>query len=85
MGATNGGIVLEFRLLGAFEVSVGGRTLALPGNRPRALLAALVLRPNCLLGVGDLAEAVWDVPPSAPESNIRTYVAGLRRRSGRSR
>jgi len=78
-GATNGGIVLEFRLLGAFEVLVGGRALVLPGNRPRALLAALVLRPNCLLGVGDLAEAVWEVPPSAPESNIRTYVAGLRR------
>ena len=71
--------MLEFRLLGAFEVSVGGRTLVLPGNRPRALLAALVLRPNCLLTIGDLAEAVWEVPPSAPESNIRTYVAGLRR------
>ncbi len=79
VGATNGGIVLEFRLLGSFEVSADARTVVLPGNRPRALLAALVLRPNCLLGVSELAEAIWEVPPSAPESNIRTYVAGLRR------
>jgi DNA-binding SARP family transcriptional activator len=39
------------------------------------VLAALLLRANATATVGYLASAVWETPPVAPESNIRTYVA----------
>ncbi len=55
------------------------------GSRQRAVLAALLLRANETAGIGYLTEAVWDAPPAAPASNLRTYVAGLRQRLGASR
>lgn len=70
---------MEFRTLGPFEVRNAGRPIALGGPRQRAVLAALVARANELASVPYLTESVWDVPPVAPESNLRTYVAGLRR------
>jgi len=70
---------MEFRTLGPFEVRHAGRPIALGGPRQRAVLAALVARANELASVPYLTESVWDVPPVAPESNLRTYVAGLRR------
>ncbi|SDD11293.1 AfsR/SARP family transcriptional regulator [Actinokineospora iranica] len=71
---------MEFSLLGAVEARHAGAAVDLGGRRQRALLAALLLRANSFAGVGYLAESVWETPPAAPESNIRTYVAGLRRR-----
>lgn len=70
---------MEFRTLGPFEVRHAGQPIALGGPRQRAVLAALVARANELASVPYLTEAVWDAPPVAPESNLRTYVAGLRR------
>jgi DNA-binding SARP family transcriptional activator len=65
----------EFRLLGPLEVYENGVPLSLGGRRQRAVLAALLLRANATATVGYLASAVWETPPVAPESNIRTYVA----------
>ncbi|MEU0533573.1 AfsR/SARP family transcriptional regulator [Amycolatopsis tolypomycina] len=73
---------MEFRLLGPLEVEHEGETPAVGGRRQRSVLAALLLRANSVAGIGYLAEAVWEKPPVAPESNIRTYVAGLRRMFG---
>jgi DNA-binding SARP family transcriptional activator len=70
---------VEFRLLGPLEVRHAGETVALGGQRQRSVLAALLLHANSLAGVGYLAQAVWEKPPVAPESNLRTYVVGLRR------
>ncbi|AOS63853.1 DNA-binding transcriptional activator of the SARP family [Actinoalloteichus hymeniacidonis] len=56
-----------------------GQTVSMGGRRQRSVLAALLLRANEVAGTGYLAEAVWETPPVSPESNIRTYVAGLRR------
>lgn len=66
----------RFRLLGALEV---GEVERLGGPRQRAVLAALLLRANDTASIGYLTRAAWDDPPMAPESNLRTYVAGLRK------
>ncbi len=39
----------------------------------------LLLHANQAVSVAQLAEAVWESPPVSPESNLRTYVAGLRK------
>ncbi len=70
---------MEFRILGPLEVRHAGRPVALGGPRQRAVLAALVARANEPASVPYLTDAIWDTPPVAPESNLRTYIAGLRR------
>ncbi|MGH3171231.1 MAG: AfsR/SARP family transcriptional regulator [Trebonia sp.] len=73
---------MGFRLLGPLEACFSGESLTLGGPRQRAVLAALLMRANRVSTMEYLTEATWDKPPAAPESNIRTYVAGLRRRLG---
>jgi DNA-binding SARP family transcriptional activator/tetratricopeptide (TPR) repeat protein len=73
---------MEFRLLGPVEVVRDGVALGLGGPRERAVLGALVLRANEFAGVSYLVDAVWESAPASPETNLRTYVAGLRRRLG---
>ncbi len=49
------------------------------------MLAALLLRANRPVRVGQLVEAVWERAPASPETNVRTYCSGLRRRLGAGR
>jgi DNA-binding SARP family transcriptional activator len=71
---------MRFRLLGALEIGLQEGTVArLGGPRQRTVLAALLLRANDVASIGYLTRAAWEHPPAAPESNLRTYVAGLRR------
>lgn len=77
---TGGSVALEYRLLGPVEVWSGGRRLSLGGPKPRALLAALLLRPGRVVPAGTLIDAVWgDEPPESARAMIQTYVHGLRR------
>lgn len=76
---------MEFRLLGPLEAVRDGARIELGGPRERAVLAALLLRANEIASVGYLVDSVWDRPPASPETNLRTYVSGLRRRLGRDR
>jgi DNA-binding SARP family transcriptional activator len=76
--------VVEFRVLGPLEVRHAGASVPLGGPRQRAVLAALLFRANEVVTAGYLAEAVWEAAPARPESNIRTYVAGLRERLRRA-
>ncbi|GGS46354.1 AfsR/SARP family transcriptional regulator [Actinokineospora fastidiosa] len=76
--AGDGGV--RFRVLGPVEIQHGEQVVTVAGPRQRAVLAALVVHAGAAVTVARLVDAVWDVPPSAPESNVRTYVAGLRRR-----
>lgn len=73
------GVLMEFRLLGELEVWHDGRALELGGPRQRAVLAALLLRANAVATVDYLCDAVWRRLPASPATNLRTYVAGLRR------
>ncbi|SER71491.1 DNA-binding transcriptional activator of the SARP family [Lentzea xinjiangensis] len=70
---------MRYRLLGPLQISRGGVELRPGGPRQRALLAALALHANETVSFEHLSEAVWESPPAAPESNIRTYVAALRK------
>ncbi|MFD8305186.1 BTAD domain-containing putative transcriptional regulator [Streptomyces sp. NPDC059690] len=70
---------MEFRLLGPVEVRHDGEVLALGGPRQRAVLAVLALRANEVVTVRTLVEAVWETAPASADTNIRTYVAALRR------
>ncbi len=70
---------MRYRLLGPLQIRRGGEELRLGGPRQRAVLATLALRANETVSFEHLSEAVWESPPAAPESNIRTYVAALRK------
>ncbi|GAB2965763.1 tetratricopeptide repeat protein [Amycolatopsis acidiphila] len=70
---------MEFRVLGPLEARGDDGPVELGGPRQRAVLAALLLRANSPLSLGELSAAVWDEPPDAAGSNLRTYVARLRR------
>jgi DNA-binding SARP family transcriptional activator len=60
------------------EICTAGMIVRLGGPRRRAVLAALLLRANTVASIGYLIRAAWENPPAAPESNLRTYIAGLR-------
>ncbi|NKE63878.1 SARP family transcriptional regulator, partial [Lentzea sp. PSKA42] len=50
---------VRFRVLGPLAVEVDGREVTLPGGLCRALLAALLLRPNEVVPVDELVARVW--------------------------
>ena len=72
--------MLEFGVLGPLDVRTDGRTVALGGARPRAVLAVLVLHANQPVSAERLAVALWgeDAPPSAVKT-VQVYVARLRK------
>src|SRR4029453_9633142 len=70
---------LEIRLLGPFEVAVGGRPVDVSGNKRHGLLA--LLPPPCGRGGGvdDLIDALWgEELPAAPRNALQHHVARLR-------
>ncbi|MFC1437352.1 BTAD domain-containing putative transcriptional regulator [Streptacidiphilus sp. N1-10] len=71
---------LWFGLLGTLEVRQDGVPVAVPARRQRALLAALLFRSNQVVGLDELAEAVWQSRPTeAAATTLRSYVMRLRR------
>lgn len=71
---------MEFRILGAIEASVDGRDVPLGGQRPRLLLAALLLNAGRTVGTEELVDAVWDTrPPSSARTQLAIHVSGLRK------
>jgi DNA-binding SARP family transcriptional activator len=70
---------MDYRLLGPVEVRQEGNVTPLGGPRQQAVLSALLFRANSVSSMSYLTEAVWEKPPTAPESNLRTYISALRR------
>ena len=71
------------RLLGPLELEVDGVANAVSGLRPRALLTALLLRPNAVVPAHALAEAVWgDAQPDNVNNALHITVARLRKALG---
>jgi DNA-binding SARP family transcriptional activator len=71
----------RFGLLGPLTLSVGDRVLPTPPAKERVVLAALLLKANRAVPLGELIEAVWG--PDAPRSalgTLRDYVKELRKR-----
>jgi len=70
---------MRFHLFGPIEVRVDDRPLPVGGPRQRAVLGALLLTPGVVVPTERLIHRVWDRPPGSAESNVRTYIARLRK------
>jgi DNA-binding SARP family transcriptional activator len=74
---------LEFGLLGPLVVRRNGLAVPVPGGKPRAALAALLLNADQLATVDQLAGVLWgpDPPPSARVS-VQNHIKLLRQALG---
>jgi basic membrane lipoprotein Med (substrate-binding protein (PBP1-ABC) superfamily)/DNA-binding SARP family transcriptional activator len=71
---------VDFRLLGALEVSAGEVSADLGPPKQRALLAILLLHAGEILPIDRLIELLWgDNPPRTAEHSIQIYVSNLRK------
>jgi predicted ATPase/DNA-binding SARP family transcriptional activator len=72
---------VEVRLLGPLElVSVGGKSIPLPGGKPRLVLALLALDAGRVVSVERLVEGLWgENPPATAAKIILGYVSRLRK------
>jgi predicted ATPase/DNA-binding SARP family transcriptional activator len=70
---------LEIRVLGPFEVLVGGRPADVGGSKRQALLAMLALGNGRVVGVEMLVDGLWGAElPAAPRNALHHHVARLR-------
>ncbi|HEY6583928.1 MAG TPA: AfsR/SARP family transcriptional regulator [Gaiellaceae bacterium] len=76
----------EFFVLGPLEAVVEGGPLQLQAEKPRALLALLLLRRNRVVPVAELIDDLWgDDPPETATSALQVYVSQLRKAIGADR
>ncbi|SFP74389.1 DNA-binding transcriptional activator of the SARP family [Geodermatophilus dictyosporus] len=71
---------MNIRLLGAFEVTAAGRTLALGGTKQRAVLAMLALQANRVVPIDSLITGLWHEAPRSAVNAVQVHVSQLRRR-----
>jgi predicted ATPase/DNA-binding SARP family transcriptional activator len=70
---------LEIRLLGPFEVVVGGRQAALTGSKRHAMLAMLALQQGRVVTIDALVDALWGHDlPAVPRNAVQHHVTRLR-------
>jgi predicted ATPase/DNA-binding SARP family transcriptional activator len=70
---------LEIRLLGPFEVLVGGAPADVGGSKRQALLAMLALREGRVVDVDALVDGLWEEElPAAPRNALHHHIARLR-------
>jgi YVTN family beta-propeller protein len=71
---------MDYRILGAFEVRVGDRLVGLGGEKPRALLAILLLHRNEVVSADRLIDDLWgESPPGTALRTLQAYVSRLRK------
>lgn len=76
----------RFRLLGPLEASGDEGPIALPGGKPSALLARLLLDAERVVAVEMLVDSLWgERPPSSAHKVIQVYVSQLRKALGAER
>jgi DNA-binding SARP family transcriptional activator len=68
--------VIRFRILGPVEPA------NLPGGKPRALLARLVLEPGRVVPAETLVDSLWREPPASAHKVVQVYVSQLRKALG---
>ena len=69
--------MIRYRLLGPFEPSHG-----VPGGKPRAVLARLLLDAPRVVPVDVLVESIWADPPPSAHKVVQVYVSQLRKALG---
>src|SRR5437870_7791738 len=71
---------LDFRILGPLEVWDDGRRLPLPGGKPRAVLALLLLNANEVVSADRVIDQIWaESPPETAQTALHGYVSRLRK------
>ncbi|UED88038.1 AfsR/SARP family transcriptional regulator [Streptomyces profundus] len=71
---------MEFRILGPVGARQEGRPLALVAEKPRTVLAALLLAGDRVVSDTYLRDVVWGpTPPSTVDQQLYTYVSRLRK------
>jgi len=77
---------VEFRVLGPVEAVVDGRSVPLPAEKPRALLAVLLLSRNRVVPIHQLIAELWgEEPPDTAAKALQVYVSQLRKVIGADR
>jgi len=75
--------MLEFRILGSFEVSDEARSIALGGQRQRALLAALLLDAGRVVPTERLVDLLWgEEAPRTATTSLQNSISRLRKELG---
>ncbi|MEV5692452.1 AfsR/SARP family transcriptional regulator [Micromonospora globbae] len=70
---------MRFRILGPLRIGDGDVTVT--AGRDRVVLAMLLLRPNGIVPVEELVDAIWEErPPATARAQVQTCVSRLRRR-----
>src|SRR6266511_1781784 len=78
--APQGGRLVEFQVLGPFQIVREGRPVALGGYKQRALLALLLLERHRVVSHDRLVDALWgERPPPSARNSVQVYVSRLRR------
>jgi DNA-binding SARP family transcriptional activator len=76
----------EFRLLGPLEAVVDGEPVRLQAEKPRALLALLLLNRNRVVPTERLVDELWgEDPPARATKALQVYVSQLRKALGPER
>ena len=71
---------MDFRILGPLEVGNGDRTVALGGDKQRALLAILLLHANETVSTDRLIDDLWGArPPPSATKTLQAYISRLRK------
>ena len=71
---------MEFRILGPLEVRAAGHAVPVPGAKPRAVLAMLLLHANRPVGADRIAQALWgEDAPAAAANTVQVHVSRLRK------
>lgn len=71
---------MQIRLLGPLQVIDEGVPIELPGEKLRAITAALALTPGTPVPAVDLLEELWgDRLPKTAENSLQSHIARLRR------
>jgi YVTN family beta-propeller protein len=74
---------MDYRILGRLEVHDDGRNVALGGEKPRALLAILLLHRNEVVSADRLIDELWgESPPPSALRTLQAYVSRLRKTLG---
>ena len=72
--------MIDYRLLGPFEVAFDGHAVDVGGPKQRALLAILLLHANQLVHRDVLIDLIWgDHPPAGAEHAVDVYIWRLRK------
>ena len=71
---------MRYRILGPLEVLDDGRAVALPGSKPRALLALLLVHHGQTLSSDRIIDELWgDRPPAGAAKGLQVHVSRLRK------